>query len=228
MRAIFVTLTIALLFGGGGTFLWLYYGGFGGEKVTAMAFIDIYGEYAHVAEQVETLVHLPGTEGNTNRSELLALLNSILTEDMKPERREALARLAFSNLDVIKKEIDSAQTAQAKLYQILQDLDNASKGFSSIELRNKANGIVEVARKRAEISARITSVLSEINEQTYSIITRMLAEKGVLSNEHATDINSATSDAERRFNDLEGLYSELISKKTETDKIFKDFVSNAI
>lgn len=225
---ILATLFVALLVGGGGTFLWLYYGGFEGERSTAIAFIDAYGEYAEVAEEVEHLVYLPGTKGNTERSELLALLNSILTEDLEPERRATLARLAFANLDGIKKEIDSAQIAQAKLYLVLQDLDNASREFSSIELRRHVDGIVTMARKRAELSAHITSILSEINEQTYAIITRILADEGVLSAEHISAINSATAEAEKRFALLEGLYVELLAKKEEMDTAFAVFTQQAI
>jgi hypothetical protein len=225
---ILATLLFALLIGGGGTFLWLYYGGFEGEKSTAIAFIDVYGEYSAIANSVESLVHLPGTKGNTERSELLALLNSILTEDLEPERRATLARLAFANLDGIKKEIDSAQIAQAKLYQVLQDLDNASREFSSIELRGHVEEIVTMARKRAELSAHITSILSEINEQTYAIITRILADEGALSAEHVSSINSVTADAEKRFVLLEGLYVELVAKKEEMDKAFVQFTQQAL
>lgn len=225
---ILATLLFALLIGGGGTYVWLYYGGFGGERGTAVAFIEVYGDYIEVAEEVEHLVYLPGTEGNTDRAELLALLNSILTEELEPERRSTLARLAFANLDGIKKEIDSAQIAQAKLYTELQDLDNASREFSSIELRRYVEELVTMARKRAELSARITSILSEINEQTYTIITRILADNGVLSQEHISAINNTTAEAEKRFSVLEGLYTELRTKKEEMDKMFLQFTQQAI
>jgi len=183
MRFLIIIL-VALVLGGGGTFLWLYYGGFEGEKPQAVAFIDKYGEYNEVAEKVEFLVHLPGTENNTDREELLALLTTMLTEDIEPERRESLARLAYTNLDSLKKEIDAAQVAQADLYAILQEFDAVAKVFTSIELRNKAEEIVLLSRKRAELSARITSVLSETNEHSHAIITRILAEGGDLSQKH--------------------------------------------
>jgi hypothetical protein len=225
---ILITLFFALLVGGGGTFLWIYFGGFDGEKDSAIAFIDTYGEYTEVAQQVENLVYLPGTEGNVHRSDLLALLNSILTEQLEAGRREELARLAFTNLDAIKKEIDSAQVAQAKLYQVLQDLDNTGRMFTSIELRNQVDEMVLLARKRAEVSSRITAILSETNEHTYAIITRIIAEKGVLSQEHIAEINTATAEAEERFSTLEGLYTEVLVKKEEMDTLFKKFVATAI
>jgi len=225
---IFLTLIFALCVGGGGAFLWLYFGGFEGEKGEAIAFIEVYGEYEDVAQKVELLAHLPGTEGNTDRLELLTLLNSILTEDMEPERRADLARLAFTNLDTLKKEIDSAQSAQSHIYQVLQDLDNASKKFTSIELRNSAEKIVTLARKRAELSAHITSVLSETNEHTYAIITRILADEGRLSNEHIDAINTSTTEAEERFKILEDLYTELLTKKGEIEMLFSEFAKQAI
>ncbi len=201
MRVVLI-LIMAVAVGGGGTFLWFYYGGFETERKEAITFIEMYGEYAQVANQVESLVHLPGTEGNTSRAELLALLESILTKSMTAEKRDQLTRLAYANLDVIKREVDLAQTAQAQLYEVLQDLDNLSRTFSSIELRTHAVDIVRVGRRRAELSARITSVLSEMHEETQAIITRILAENGELTDEHIIRINESTENAERRFETL--------------------------
>lgn len=227
MRVLLILIS-AVVLGGGGTFLWFYYGGFEAERKEAILFIEKYGEYAEIAEQVESLVHLPGTEGNTNRAELLSLLESILTKDMTPEKRDQLARLAYANLDAIKREVDSAQVAQAELYEVLQDLDNISRTFSSIELRTHAVEVVGIARRRAELSARITSVLSETHEETQAIITRILAEDGRLTPEHITIINESTDNAERRFEILEDLYTELIEKKNEADALFVHFIETAI
>jgi len=223
-----ITILLAVLIGGGGTFFWLYYGGFEKERSEAIAFIDIYGDYNDAAEKVEFLVHLPGTENNVDRSELLSLLNSILTEDMEPERRESLARLAYSNLDSLKDEIEAAKVAQEDLYSVLQDLDSAVGTFKSMELQGKAGEIVLLSRKRAEVSARIASALSETNEHTHAIITRILSEKGALSHAHIVEINSATESAEDRFVMLESLYSELMRMKAEVDTLFAEFVQIAL
>ncbi len=224
----FIIVILALILGGGGTFLWLYYGGFNNEKKEAMSFIDAYGNYSEIADAVEKLVNLPGTEGNRDRAELFSLLTSILTEKMEPVKRERLARLAYSNLDTIKKEIDTAQLEQAKLYQVIQEFDNASRSFSSIVLQNRSKKIITLARKRAELTARITSVLSETNEQTYAIITRILQEKGDLSEAHIKEINASTEYAEKRFHSLESLYKELLEKKKEMEDEFNEFVKVAI
>jgi len=228
MKAILITILLALLIGGGGTFLWTYYGGFGSEREIAVTFIDVYGDYSEISNQVELLVHLPGTEKNTDRAELFTLLSSILTENMEAERREMLARMAYTNLNTIKKEIDSAQIAQADLYKVLQRLDNSSRSFSSIDLHNRSMKIVSMARKRTELSARITSVLSETNEQTYAILTRILADKGQLSQAHIVEINKTTNEAEERFDSLEKLYKELGTKKNEIETAFAEFAQVAI
>jgi len=228
MRTAIITILAAIFLGAGGTFLWLYYGGFEGEQATAVAFIDTYGDYAEVADQVESLVHLPGIENNNNRQELLDLLNAMLTQDMTATRRESLARLAYTNLDAIKKEIDAAQAAQAQLYIVLQDLDNASRVFRGIELRHQASDIVAMARKRAELTAHLTSVLSKTNDQTYAIITRILADNGELTQAHIQEINDATTKAEDRFDTLTELYKELIDLKQQIDESFTAFAVTAI
>lgn len=225
---IILTILVAALIGGGATYAWRYYGGFAGEKGTTVAFVDAYGSYAEVVGRVEALVHLPGTEGNTNRQELLSLLNSMLTESMEKGQRESLARIAFTHVDAIKKEIDAAQAAQAKLYAVLQDFDNAARVFTGIELRTKATEIVALARKRAELTSRITAILTETNDHTYAIVTRILGEGGDLSQAHIAQINEATKVAEERYATLEDLYQELTQKQQELDRAFADFTKAAI
>ena len=228
MRAILTTITLGILLGGGGVYAWHYYGGFSDERREAVIFIDAYGAYADTAEEVERLVHLPGTEGNADRAELLTLLNSILTENIEASRREELTRLAFNNLTAIKKEIDAAQAAQAKLYEDLQELDNASRVFHGIALQKDASSVVLLARKRAELTARITAILSEINDHTYAIITQVLADGGELTQDHIRAINNTTAGAEERFETLTSLYEELAVKQTELEKQFAEFVTRAI
>ncbi len=224
---ILATILIATLLGAGATYAWRYYGGFAGEKGAAVAFVDAYGAYDEAATQVETLVHLPGAEGNDDRAELLALLSAILTEKMDDVKRESLARIAFTHLDTIKREIDAAQAGQARLYALLQDLDNASRVFRGIELRTAAEGVVQAARSRAEVAAHILSLLSDTNEHTYAIITRILAEHGALSSEHATAINAATAEAEERHNDTAALYDTLAAKHTELLRAREAFTERA-
>jgi hypothetical protein len=227
MRIILILL-LSTLIGGGATYAWHYYGGFAGEKGTSVAFVEAYGTYVEVSGRVEALVHAPGTAGNSSRQELLALLNSILTDTLSPSERASLARIAFTHLDAIKKEIDAAQASQAKLYAVLQDFDNASRVFRGIELRTQATEIVALARKRAELTSRITAILSETNDHTYAIITRILGEEGALSPEHMTAINDATALAEERYATLEALYAELIAHKTALDRAFAEFTRTAI
>lgn len=228
MKKIIITIVVALILGGGGTFAWMYYGGFESESSEAIAFIDTYGDYTEVADRVELLVNMPGTESNSARKELLTLLESILTKKMSPEKRDSLSRLAYSNLTTLEKEVDAAQSAQAQLYEELQKLDTAAKQFDAIDLQKRATEIVVIARKRAEISARITSILSETNDQTHAIVTRILAEKGKLSQDHIIEINETTQEATARFETLEGLYNTLLEKKDEMDKAFSEFVQVAI
>lgn len=225
---ILIIILVGILIGGGGAYAWAYYGGFVGEKGVSIAFVDAYGAYHDTARQVEQLVHMPGAEENDARRELLQLLNAILTETMDAPRRESLARLAFTHLDTIKKEIDAAQAAQARLYTVLQDFDNAGRVFEGIALRTKAEHIVALARKRAELSARITAILSETNDHTYAIITKILADKGELTQEHVATINAATVAAEERFATLESLYTELTNKQQELDAAFVDFADAAL
>ena len=225
---IILTIILAVLIGGGGVYTWLYYGGFAGEKDVAIAFIDAYGEYDEIALHVEALTHLPGTEGNADRAELQSLLETVLTHDVTPERRDVLARLAFQNLDTLKKEVDAAQSAQAKLYQNLQQLDNVGRQFEGVQLRTQAGSIVTHARKRAELSARITSVLSETQDQTHAIITQILEDKGELTSAHIQAINSATAEAENRHDGLEGLYTEVLQEKKDIETAFTQFIATAL
>jgi hypothetical protein len=228
MRAIFFTVVVSALLGGGGVYAWYYFGGFEEEKTNAVAFINTYGDYSAIAQEVEALVHMPGVEENSDRAELERLLTSLLTDTLTQSRREELARLAYNNLIVLKREVDTAQTKQAQLYKVLEELDTSSKLFTGAGIEKQAGDIVAGARKRAELSARITSVLSEMNEQTYAIITRILEDKGELTQEHIQYINDTTAYAEERFATLSGLYTDLQQKTTETETLFAQFVKDAV
>jgi hypothetical protein len=228
MRTILITISISALLGGGGVYVWSYHGGFVPERASAVHFIEVFGDYSEIADEVERLVHIPGNKGNDERAKLLGLLESILTQDMDMERRGQMARLALSNLHTIKEEIHVAQASQARLYTSLQDLDAASRTFKSRDLRDRAEEIVAIARRRAEASAHIMSVLAKTNEQTQAILERIAEEGGDLSYEHVVEINDATLVAEERFEVLRGLYEELLSEREVLQTRFHEFVAVSI
>ena len=128
----------------------------------------------------------------------------------------------------MKKDIDGAQTAQAQKYERLQDLDTASRAFTSIVRQQHVGEVVVLARKRAELTARITAVLSEINDHTYAIVTRILADGGALTPEHVQSINVSTDFAEERSETLAKLYTELIQKHLELETRFTGFAQRAM
>jgi len=227
MRFLLVTI-LAIAIGGGTAYAWLYYGGFAGEKEQAIAFIDVYGAYSEVVREVETLVHAPGTEGNNSRAELETLLTKILTEEMDAEHRYTLTELAKTHLDTLKGEVDRAQSAQAELYERLQELDNSARTFSGMQVREKADAVVQLARKRAELTARITSVLSETHDQTSAIIARILREQGELTQAHIQYINDITAKAEERHATLSELYTELSVGQRTQSETFQSFVNTAL
>lgn len=213
---------------GGATYAWLHYGGFGGDKGGAVAFIDAYSIYSETAAAVEGLVHQPSTEQNGSRVELQALLETILTEDIDAERRDTLARLAFKHLAVLRDEVDMAQSAQAELYEHMQQLDDAATRIRGTQQRTHADRVVDGARKRAELTARITSVLSETNDQTENIITTILRDGGALTDAHVMAINESTDKAEGRHATLTTLYAQLTEQQTLIDDSFAAFVDNAL
>lgn len=228
MRSILLITLLAAILGGGGAYAWLYYGGFGGEGAHVVSFIDTYGDYEEVATRVETLTHVPGVSDNPDRGELEQLLTTMLTERVSAEERGRYALLARSNLNTLQGELDAAQASQAKLYEVLQTFDNASAWFHGIEARSQAEDIVAMARKRAETSARITSIQSEIYIQTDAIIAQILADGGALTQEHITVINNATDNAEARHATLTGLYDDLVRQKSDMETAFANFVHSAL
>jgi len=228
MRAAILTILFAALAGGGGVYLWTYYGGVAGEKESAVAFIDAYGDYAEIADRVDLLVHLPGTQDNIERAELEQLLTTVLTSDLAPERRDTLSRLAYQNLDVLKKEVDAAQAAQAELYERLQVLDNTARTFQGTRLRTLAQDVVTRARMRAELTSRITSILSETNEHTHAILTQILEDDGELTQLHIAEINTVTEAAEARHARTVALYDDLVVTSGELQQSVELFVRVAL
>ena len=227
MRIVLVVVCAALL-GGGSVFAWWYFGGFGHEQGTSIAFVNAYSTYTEIAAQLEELVYVPGVEANVARQELLVLLNAILTETMEPTEREVLARTAFARVDTVKKEIDAARGMQDKLYQALQDLDNAGRQFRGERYRVRAHAVTERARDRAECSSRITSLLADMNDHAYAIVTKIIADHGALTAEHVTSINEKTDEAQQRFDTLTSLYTELGRLRAETEHALKEFTDTTL
>lgn len=218
-------LIIATLIGGG---LWYYYGDIHGEPTATVAFVEAYGEYEEVATQVEKLINAPAAGGNSARQALLSLLSSILTGEQTPEEREQSARAAFAELEQLRREVDAAQAAQASIYSRLDALSVAAQGFRAKRYVDEAQGIVVLSRQRVELGSQITSILAETNEHTYAIITRILDEKGNLSQAHIVDINAATDAAEVRFETLNTRYQELAAKRDEASARFNALVRTAL
>jgi len=219
---------VLLLLAGGAVYAGLYFGGFGNDKNGAVVFIDAYSIYGETATQVEQLVHQPSTVQNGSRTELNALLETILTEDVTAQRRDTLARLAFKHLAVLRDEVDEAQSAQAQLYEHLQRMDDALAQIDGGQMRAQGQEIVVAARKRAELAARITSVLSETNDQTENIITRILGDGGNLTDEHIVAINESTEKAEGRHATLTRLYDEIAEQQKQIERMFTLFVDSAL
>lgn len=225
---IFLTLLCALMLGGGGAYAWLYYGGFEGERSSVVGFIDAYSTYDVSATRVAALVHSPSTEKNSDRSELLALLQDILTGTLTNDEREALARVAFTHLDSIQKGIADAAVAQDELYLNIQNLDTMSRIFTGMRAREQAHDLVSLARACAETSARIIANLSETHEHTYAIITRVLEDGGELTDEHKRSINAITTEAETRHAELEAHYTSFVAQRDSLTMAFDQFVHDLL
>lgn len=226
MKWIAIVFLLLIATAGGGA--WYYYGNMHGEPEAAVAFVEAYGEYDEAATQVEALINAPATGGNGARQALLSLLGSILTGEQTPEEREKSARAAFSELEQLRREVDAAQAAQASIYSRIDALAVAASGFRAKRHADVADTIVDLSRERVEIGSQITSILSETNEHTYAIITRILEEEGELSQAHIVDINAATDAAETRFDNLNHLYQDLAAKRNEAEERFKLLVRAAL
>lgn len=208
--------------------MWHYYGGFAGDDAGAVMFINAYGEYADVAQRADALTHAPTVEENTSRSDLYASLAAMLTEAQADDVREVRARAAFAQLDQLKREVDAAQAAQADLLAAQEAMGEAARALKSARLRVRAQEIVEAAGVRSAVSAKITGLLSHANDESYAIITRVLEEKGALSQEHIIRINSITTAAETRHDELTAAYDELVRAEELIQSSFAAFVAEAL
>jgi hypothetical protein len=188
----------------------------------------VYGEYAERAHTVAELVHAPGLESNVNRAELELLLEEMLTKPMESESREAMARIAFEHIDILQTDIKTASEEQSKLYNLTQQLDNSARMFNGVKIRAQAGEIVVQTREQAEISARIVALLSYTYEHTYAIVTRILQDKGELTDAHKTAINTMTPEAEVRHSALKELYTEFSAKEARLSEMFGTFVEDAL
>lgn len=225
---IFLIIVALLVLMGGGAYAWYYFGGFDGDDAGAIAFIDAYGAYSEAALKVDALTHAPTVEQNEGRVDLLERLTSILTGTLTAAERESQARAAFGDLDALKREIDAAQAAHGDLYKTQRDLEAAGVRLANARSEAVAKEILALARSRTELAISITSLVSENHDHMYAILTRILDERGELSQEHVIQINASTDGAEARRDELERSYEELVRIEAETRATFARFVAVAM
>jgi hypothetical protein len=216
-----------LVAGGGGVGAWQYML-HTHEPAQVVAFINAYAEYAEYAQVLETLTTAPGSGGNEARQQLHQQLTIALSADRTSIERLQAAREARTALATIRQAVDNAQSSSARLYTLIDALEEVAHRLVDVQNAQDAAYIVAQVRSRQESSARIASVLSATNDTTDGIVSEIIASEGNLTNEHILRINAVTNDAEQRYETVADEVRSLQQIRTELERAFQTFVTRAL
>jgi hypothetical protein len=201
------------------------------EPEAAMEFINAYSEYETLMFAEEASVYVPGQGDNASRQMLNELLKEILAENMtslSDAARLERAQVALREVADLKQEIDTAQASHASVYAAIEAVEEQGKGLASGQLQTLSSQVVELMRERQRVTSQITALQSATNAHAEDILVRVVEAGGALPEALIIYINEGTPMAEARFDDLNRLYYELSTVRTQLDTVHAEFVAAAI
>jgi DNA repair ATPase RecN len=210
---------IAVLIIGGGIYAYLYYrvGNTGG-------FVSAYRDYVAKWAENEKNIYTPGAEKNDIRQNLNSILTRVLDERITDKERFSLSVEGATPLSEIRLEIDSVKTSREEMELSTDVLASQAKKVSGIRLRQKANELVDLAKKRNEIIAEIETLSYRMSDITKEIFQGVARDNGKLTNDRIRTLNNQVPEAEKDYERLNELYRNLTESKTEIKKAYTEFI----
>ena len=202
-----------------GLFSWRCYFG----VANARDFIRAYRAYDIVSREHEISAYVPGTEKNTARQELNAILVRVLNESVSPQDRLSFAEAGFSPLAKVRGEIDEMKEKGKETGKAVIILNNKAKDLGGMRISGKADEIIALANERIAIIREIETVSYRMNDTVSGIFKGIIKDKGELTGERIQSLNEKIPDAEKDFERLSELYRKLAESNTEIKKAYKEF-----
>lgn len=197
------------------------------ESHDAITFINAYGAYAEMANELHAAINVPGSQDNPHHINLRNNLEKILTADISPEERLELAQAAKAETDGLREEIDIASQKREKVEGAIRDVEGEQKILDSSDLLALSGQLLSVMESRQNAVVDLAATLYAVNGQTEEILDQIIADGGALTDAHIIAINNATNDAEQRYERLRQEYETLSLFQVELDQISKEFVEEA-
>jgi len=151
-----------------------------------------------------------------------ALAGALASEASADERIKfaeeglALLVLADGNIDAIGEVGEDAMAA-------ILTMEARSSAFGALHAAPKENRIIEFAHRRHAIIADIRGLSYRANHHTREIFDRIIADNGILTQEHAAALDRLIPDVEEQFNRRSNLYGELENVREVIAAEFRSF-----
>jgi hypothetical protein len=213
---------IGLSFVVGGIYSYFYYrvGNTGG-------FVSAYQEYGATWAEIEKSVYSPGSDGNTVRQNLNAILTRVLDESISEKERFSAAVAGADPLAQIRAEIDAMKINGEALEQKTTALRGKTGGVKGIRIRRKSEEIARLAENRLAMVREVEELSYKMNDTVKEIFQGIARDNGKLTDDRIRALNDQVPAAEKDFERLNELYRNLKESKTEIKKAYKEFEATA-
>lgn len=182
-------------------------------------FISAYGAYDTASDAHVGSAYVPGGGNNLARQKLNGILPRVLSENLAAEERLRLSEEALVSVGEIREEILTIGREGEKADAALLKLREASEKVGGFFARRKAGYIVLLAQDRVRTIQDIQEISSGINRQLEDIFRGVIADRGALTPERITALNTGLPEAEKQFDRLTEAYAKLekIEKQISAD-----------
>lgn len=166
-----------------------------------------YETYAELAQAQVDAAHVPAAPNNPVRQDLNRALSLALSSQVSSRERLAQAQAGMRLLELADGQVDEIGEASAKVDLLLAQAQvQSASGFAPGGLTWE---ILALAKKRSAIISDISGLSYRANFVTRGILERIIADRGVLTDEHVTSLNNSLPDLEEQFDRRSNLYTEL-------------------
>ncbi|MFA6566033.1 MAG: hypothetical protein WCT48_04775 [Candidatus Paceibacterota bacterium] len=202
-----------------GLFSWKWYFG----VANAQDFVRAYQAYDVVSREHEISAYTPGTEKNTARQGLNAILSQVLNESVSPEERLSFAEAGLVPLAKIRSEIDIMKEKGREAEKNVIILREKKDNLGGRRIFVKANDMIVLAEERIAIIREIETVSYRMNDTVSDIFKGIIKDKGELTGGRIQSLNEKIPDAEKDFERLSELYRNLEKTDKKMDDTFARF-----
>ncbi len=176
---------------------------------TKAQFVLAYTRYSVAASLQQNAAFTPGSKENPLRESLNQSLARILTKETTSKDRLSLAHGGLQLIQHMNKEVDDIGTNAKLVENTVAYMDTAAHAPGNILRRHALLEIVRLAKKQMSTIENIRGLSYRANFEIAQVCSRIIADKGLLTNAYTIELNNKVPEVEAQFNLRQNSYADL-------------------